>query len=315
MAKMGTAAGLYKGLHLRPRRANTRPRVWMDVSIGGRSVGRITFELFAEALPRTCANFRALCTGEVGLSPRTGKPLCYRGSTFHRAVNTDDGAPQYMREGADGTGRSFEIWKGMFVQGGDIVNGDGTGNDSIYGEAFDDESFEFKHNDKYLLSMAGTPPMRHRQAEARLHVPNRNGSQFFITTKSTTANLGGASITHFDYRHVVFGRVATREGVGIVNMIQKLPTDVEHGHRILEPVIITDCGEVAPSDEPDTEGCFSADAEDSKEEQGKPWFQTATEAEAAQQEANATAATARVVPQVDPEDNIRSAEVDDDDVT
>jgi len=44
-------------------------------------------------------------------------------------------------------------------------------------------------------------------------VPHRNGSQFFITTKATTQSLGGATISHFDYRHVVFGRVASRHGV------------------------------------------------------------------------------------------------------
>ena len=61
--------------------------------------------MFADKLPRTCENFRALCTGERGLSPRTGKPLCYRGSTFHRAVSLDDEPPKFIREGADGTGR------------------------------------------------------------------------------------------------------------------------------------------------------------------------------------------------------------------
>ena len=52
----------------------------------------------------------------------------------------------------------LEVWNGMFVQGGDIVNGDGSGNDSIYGEAFEDESFEFKHNEKCRLSVADSPP-------------------------------------------------------------------------------------------------------------------------------------------------------------
>lgn len=310
LTKMGVAgatAGLYRGLHLRPRRANPRPRVWMDISIGGKPAGRITFELFAEALPRTCRNFRALCTGEMGISPRTGKPLCYRGSRFHRAVNTDDDPPQYLREGADGTGRSFEIWKGMFVQGGDIEHGDGTGNESIYGQAFEDEGFEFKHNDKYLLSMAGTPPMRHREAEARAHVPHRNGSQFFITTKSTTQNLGGASITHFDYRHVVFGRVASREGIGVVNRIQKLPTEAAKGHRISEAVVITGCGEAEP-EEP-AGGCAGAEEE---APQGKAWFEQAAAAEAAEERARAAAALERGVPQLDLEDQVRSAEVDDD---
>jgi len=306
LAKMATA-GLYKGLHLRPKRRNTRPHVWMDVSIGGRHAGRVTFELFAEALPKTCHNFRALCTGERGLSARTGKPLCYRGSRFHRAVNVDDEPPQYLREGGDGSGRQFEIWKGMFVQGGDIVDGDGTGNESVYGEAFEDEGFEFKHNDKYLLSMAGTPPMRHREAEARAHAPHRNGSQFFVTTKSTTQNLGGASITHFDYRHVVFGRVSSREGVRVVNLIQKLPTDTARGHRIREAVVITNCGEV-PLEEEAADATDATEGEEGGGPRAKPWFEEAAEAEA---EAARAAEAPRPVPVVDPEDQTRSAEVDD----
>ena len=39
------------------------PRVWLDVSIGGVSSGRLVLELFADRAPRTAENFRCLCTG------------------------------------------------------------------------------------------------------------------------------------------------------------------------------------------------------------------------------------------------------------
>jgi len=39
------------------------PRCFFDISIDGKSEGRIVFELFADVTPKTCENFRALCTG------------------------------------------------------------------------------------------------------------------------------------------------------------------------------------------------------------------------------------------------------------
>lgn len=62
-----------------------RPRVFFDIAIGGRSSGRIVFELFNDIVPKTAENFRCLCTGEKGIG-KLGKPLHYRGSKFHRVI-------------------------------------------------------------------------------------------------------------------------------------------------------------------------------------------------------------------------------------
>ena len=43
------------------------PQVFIEVAIGGEPAGRMVFDLFGEAVPRTCENFRALCTGEKGV--------------------------------------------------------------------------------------------------------------------------------------------------------------------------------------------------------------------------------------------------------
>jgi len=37
---------------------------FFDVSVGGGSPERIEFELFDSVVPKTAANFRALCTGK-----------------------------------------------------------------------------------------------------------------------------------------------------------------------------------------------------------------------------------------------------------
>lgn len=123
------------------------PRVFFDITIGDKPAGRITFELFADAVPKTAENFRALCTGEKGTG-KSGKPLHYKGSRFHRIIQ------QFM------------------CQGGDFTRGNGTGGESIYGEKFEDENFKHKHTTAGLLSMANAGP-------------GTNGSQFFITTVVT----------------------------------------------------------------------------------------------------------------------------------
>jgi len=174
-----------------------RPRVFFDISINGDRVGRIAFELFSDIVPKTAENFRALCTGEKGeCKTKPGVKLSYKGSTFHRVI------------------------KRFMLQGGDFTNHNGTGGESIYGEKFEDENFELKHDKPFLLSMANAGP-------------GTNGSQFFITTVPTP---------HLDGKHVVFGRVIA--GRSIVRLVEdgetNKATDKPH-----ETIVIENCGELA----------------------------------------------------------------------
>lgn len=93
------------------------PRVFFDISIAGEDAGRVVMTLFADVVPKTAENFRqgflvvrctalnrriqqwmllqllgsplplrrCLCTGESGVG-RSGKPLHYKGSIFHRII-------------------------------------------------------------------------------------------------------------------------------------------------------------------------------------------------------------------------------------
>jgi len=124
------------------RDAMDDPIVFLDIAVGARPVGRIEIALSSNVAPRTCENFRALCTGERA-SARTRKPLHFKESSFHRVI------------------------PGFMAQGGDFTRHNGTGGESIYGEKFKDENFELKHDAPGVLSMANSGP-------------NTNGSQFFI---------------------------------------------------------------------------------------------------------------------------------------
>merc|ERR1712118_528455 len=74
------------GAYAEPEVTNT---VFFDVTIGGEKAGRIKFGLYGKTVPKTAENFRALCTGEKGMG-KSGKPLHYKGSIFHRVI------PQFM---------------------------------------------------------------------------------------------------------------------------------------------------------------------------------------------------------------------------
>ena len=62
------------------------PHVFFDVTIGGQNAGRIIMELYADKTPKCAENFRCLCTGEKGVG-KSGKPLHYKGSKFHRVIS------------------------------------------------------------------------------------------------------------------------------------------------------------------------------------------------------------------------------------
>ncbi|XP_049960963.1 peptidyl-prolyl cis-trans isomerase B-like isoform X1 [Schistocerca serialis cubense] len=162
-------------------------QVYFDISHGDEDLGRIVIGLFGGIAPKTVKNFVTIAT--KGVDGKT-----YAGSGFHRVI------------------RKF------MIQGGDIVNHDGTGSTSIYGKYFDDEGFELTHSGPGFISMANAGK-------------NTNGCQFFITTVPTP---------WLDGHHTIFGKVVT--GQNVVHMIEHVPTD--SNDRPLKPVTIKESGTI-----------------------------------------------------------------------
>ncbi|XP_063992138.1 peptidyl-prolyl cis-trans isomerase D isoform X2 [Diachasmimorpha longicaudata] len=107
----------------------------------------------------------------------------------------------------------------FMIQGGDIINFDGSGGESIYGGYFEDESFETSHSVKGLLSTVN---------EGK---PDTNNSQFIITTEPSS---------HLDGTNVVFGKVI--RGMGVVQELNDTLEIIKD--KPVQKVEIMDCGEL-----------------------------------------------------------------------
>lgn len=68
-------------------RATKHDFVFLDISIDFCPIGRLVFELYCDACPKTCKNFQVLCTGKAGFS-QSGVRLHYAGSVLHRVVRS-----------------------------------------------------------------------------------------------------------------------------------------------------------------------------------------------------------------------------------
>ena len=133
----------------------------------------VVFELFSHIAPKTCENFLQLCQS----FERNSNKIGYAGTEVHRIV------------------------RGMYLQMGRIVDGEGT--NSIYEAEFADESFHVKHTEVGLLGMCKRSGIKHS-----------NESQFYITL--------GAPLAFLDNENVVFGRVIS--GMDTLSRIGQLET-------------------------------------------------------------------------------------------
>ena len=118
--KRGFASSLYN------YSSQSNPRVYLDVSKGESSLGRMVFELYKNHVPETAANFEAICTGE------NESGLTYNGTPFNKVI------------------------QGFMAQGGDVSSKNDSSSASIYGERFQDEDLSLRHHKRGMLTMSNT---------------------------------------------------------------------------------------------------------------------------------------------------------------
>jgi len=169
-----------------------------DGKLGARfhtSKGVIACSLLPKVAPKTVLNFVQLAEGtREWKHPKTGETTTaplYSGTVFHRVI------PKFMIQGGDPLGR-------------------GTGGP---GYRFEDETTPDVTFDKPgLLAMANSGP-------------NTNGSQFFITDRSTPSHLNG--------KHTIFGRCDNLDVVEAIASVDRASRDKPKVDVVLKRVEIT----------------------------------------------------------------------------
>ena len=144
---------------------------------------KLALELFDKSLPITCNNFRHIAF--KGLRKKTYK-------------NT----------------KIYKIFPKSYIEGGDILENNGSGEISLYGKQFNDEAFIFNHDSPGLLSMVSSGV-------------DTNNSKFIITTKCCP---------ELDGKQVVFGRVIS----GMYHLFNLENINIDENNIPINDLLITD---------------------------------------------------------------------------
>jgi peptidyl-prolyl isomerase H (cyclophilin H) len=122
----------------------------------------------------------------------------------------------------------------------DVLQGDGTGRISIYGDKFPDENFIHKHTEAGLLSMvrphppALSPPSFLTPPRSQANSgPNSNGCQFFLSC---------APCDWLDGKHVVFGKLLDPASLLVLRKMESVPVGPNSKPKL--SIAITECGEL-----------------------------------------------------------------------
>lgn len=153
----------------------------------------MVIQLRQDKVPLATENFRCLCTGEKGVSKTTGATLSYKNTRFNKVKRL------------------------FMVQGGDVVNNNGTSGESIYGKTFNSEANDLEHSE-------GAVGM------ANFGKPDTNNSQFYICA---------VDCPHLNDTNTVVGYVI--RGLGCLSEMEKYTYDEGEPTKDIR---ISNCGEI-----------------------------------------------------------------------
>ncbi|KAK7852450.1 peptidyl-prolyl cis-trans isomerase cyp21-2 [Quercus suber] len=196
-------------------------KVYFDIEIDGKHIGRIVMGLFGNTVPKTVGNFRALCTGEKGTG-KSGKPLHYKGSTFHRII------PSFM------------------IQGGDFTRGDGRGGESIYGKLSMANGGPDTNGSQFFIITVKTDWLDGRHVVFGkvlsgmdvVYKIEAEGKQSGVPKTKVVISDSG-ELTMLDGRHVVFGKVLSG-----MDVVYKIEAEGKQSGVPKTKVVISDSGRI-----------------------------------------------------------------------
>lgn len=190
-------------------------KVFLDISIDSKQIGRIVCQLFNDEAPKASDNFFQLCTGGKVID---GRPLCYKRNQFHRVVRNFMVQAGDLIFGSKGFEKTDDIGKGgcsIYATDEELRNSNSDGI-QCFGNFEDENLGEF--TESFMLAMANTGSK------------NTNSSQFFITTYPSP---------HLNGKHSIFGKVIA--GKSVVRTIEFTKVD-EDGFPAV-PIVIENCGQ------------------------------------------------------------------------
>ena len=180
-------------------------RVFFDIEADGEKLGKIIMELRCDVTPRTCENFRALCTGEKGYG--------YKGSSFHRVI------PNFMCQVSS---HSVAPTKVPLEENSNLSN-------SSYSPGR-----RLHRRERHWRKVHLRNEVRGRELPAEAHRPWHP----LHGQRRPRHHLCTAKTSWLDGKHVVFGQVV--EGMDTVRKVESYGSK---SGKTTKKIIVADCGE------------------------------------------------------------------------